>query len=153
MSDFDVSNILEEDTVEITDLDPSIEVSSASLSLGLLKYIRKIPFFANIHTRSTALALLTCVFVLLFLVQPEMPSLSTRVSRTFALDSIYAIDDQPSLSIPGVSSANEVTWIRVSNGKVIVRKARAGAIVWHHCKVQHWFTPPKYAHPTVVICI
>jgi hypothetical protein len=153
MPEFDVRNIQDEDTVEITDLDPLNDDSNASLSFVLLKFIRTIPFFTHTRARSTALALLACVFVLLFLVQPEMPSLPTRVSSTFALDTTYAIYSLPSLSIPRISSAKEVTWIRISNGKVIVRKARAGTIVWHHCKVQHWFTPPKYTHPTVVFCI
>ena len=60
MSDFDISNIQEEDYVEITDLDLQNDGTSTSFSLVLLRFVRKIPLFANTRARSTTLALLAC---------------------------------------------------------------------------------------------
>jgi len=71
MPDFDTSNIQDDDRVEIADLDLQNDGSSTSLSIVLLRFIRKIPLFANTRTRSTALALLTCVLMLLFLTYPD----------------------------------------------------------------------------------
>ena len=153
MSDFDISNIQDEDQVEITDLDPHNDGPSTSVSLVLLKLARKTSLFTNTRTRSTTLALLTCVIMLLFLVQPGLPDVRRQTPGTSAQTTSYAVDLQYTLAIKGTPSAHKVTWINVSNGKVIVIQAGPGRIVWHHCKVQRWFTPPKYAHPIVVICI
>ncbi len=153
MSDFDTSNIQDEDNVEITDLDPQNDGSSTSLSIVLLRLVRKTPLFANTRARSTTLALLACAIMLLFLVQPGLPDIPKKTSSTSALATSNAVDVQSQLHIIGAPSAHNVTWIRISNGKVVVIQASAGTIVWQHCKVQHWFTPPKYSHPTVVMCI
>jgi len=152
MPDFDTSNIQDDDRVEITDLDPQSEGSNTSLSLVLLRFVRKIPLFANTRTRSTALALLTCVLMLLFLVQPGLPDIPRQASSTSALATSYAVDVQSSLSSIGTPPAKKVTWIKISNGIITEIQASPGTIVWHNCKVQHWFIPRKYAHPTVVIC-
>jgi hypothetical protein len=152
MSDFDISNLQDEDQVEITDLDPQDDGSSTSLSLVLLKLARKTPLFANTRARSNTLAMLACVIMLLFLVQPVSPDDRRQTPGTSAQTTSYAVDHQYALAIKGTTSAYNVTWIRVSNGKVIEIQASPGKVVWHHCKVQRWFTPPKYAHPTVVIC-
>jgi hypothetical protein len=152
MPDFDTSNTQDEDWVEITDLDSQNGGFSSSLSLVLLKSIRKIPLFANTRARSTVLALLICMILLLFLVQPGLPDMSRQASSTTALATTSAIDVQSPLPIIGAQSANKVTWIKITNGIIIEIQASPGTIVWHGCKVQHWFIPRKYAHPTVVIC-
>src|SRR5216684_1891294 len=152
MPDFDTSNIQDDDRVEITDLDLQNDGSSTSLSIVLLRFIRKIPLVANTSARSTALALLTCALMLLFLVQPGLPAIPRQASSTSALATSYAVDVQSQLSIIGAPRANKVTWIKISNGIIIEIQASPGTIVWHNCKVQHWFIPRKYAHPTVVIC-
>ncbi len=133
-----------ETEVEITDLDPQNDGSSTSPSLVLLRFVRKLPFLANTRTKNTALALLICGFVLLFLVQPGLPDIPRQAPRTSALSTSYAVDVHSPLSIIGTLSANNVTWIRITNGKLIVIQASPGTIVWHHCKVQRWFIPPKY---------
>lgn len=153
MPDFYNSNLQDEDEVEITDLDSQNDGSSASLSLGLLKLIRKIPLFVNSRTRSTAMTLLTCVIMLLFLVQPGLPDIPRQASSTSVLARFNSTPVHSPLSIIGTPSAKEVTWIRISNVKVVFLKLRDGTMGWHHCIVQHSFTLPNYAHPTVVICI
>ena len=152
MSDFDISNIQDEDQVEITDLDPQTDGSCNSLSLVLLSLARQIPVFASTRTRSTMLAWMACVIMLLFLVQPGLPDVSRQTSRSSAQTTPFAVDAQSPLFIIGSPSAHNVTWIRISNGKEVVIQADPGGIMWHHCKVQRWFTPPKYSHPTVVMC-
>ena len=146
MSDFDFSNIPDEDQVEITDLDPQDGGSGASLSLVLLKLTRKVPLSANTQARYTMLAWLACVIMLLFLIQPGVPECPKTISGTFSTRSSI------STCYLSTTSSHNVTWVRISNGKVIVIQAGAGTVMWHHCKVQRWFTPPKYAHPTVVVC-
>jgi len=54
MPNFDTSNILDDDKVEITDLDPQNDDSRTSLSIVLLRVARKIPFLANTRTKNTA---------------------------------------------------------------------------------------------------
>jgi hypothetical protein len=152
MSDYDISNVQDEDQVEITDLDPQINGFSGPLSLVLLKLARKTPLFANTRVRFTMLAWLACVILLLFLVQPGLPDLRRHTPGSSTQTTSYSIDPQYTLTIKGTTSAHTVTWIRISHGKVVVVYANPGKIVWHHCKVQRWFSPPKYAHPTVVIC-
>jgi hypothetical protein len=152
MSDFYTRNIQDDDRVEITDLDLQNDGSSTSLSIVLLRFIRKIPLFANTRARSTALALLTCVLMLLFLVQPALPATPRQASSTSALATSYAVDVQSPLSIIGAPSANKVTWIKISNGKVIEIQASPGTIVWHNCKRLNWHVPTKYPRPRVVIC-
>ena len=152
MPDYDTSNMQDVDQVEITDLDSQNDGFSGSPSLVLLRSIRKIPLFASTRTRSSALALLTCIILLLFLVQPGLPDISRQSSNTSALTTSSAVDVQFPLPIIGAHSANEITWIKISNGIIIEIQASPGTIVWHNCKVQHWFIPRKYAHPTVVIC-
>ena len=153
MSDFDISNIQDEDYVEITDLDLQNDSTSTSFSFVLLRFVRKIPLFANTRARSTTLALLACAVMLLFLVQPGLPNVPRQTPKTSELASSYAVDVQSPLSILGTPSAHNVTWIKITNGRVIVIQASTGTMVWHHCRVQRWSTSPKYSHPTVVICI
>ena len=152
MSDFDTSNIADEDQVEITDLDPQDEDdgSSASLSFVLLKHARKAPLFANTRARSTTLALLICVFVLLFLVQPDLPSIQALRTRAPAQSS--SLPGQSPLFIIGGSPVKQVTWIKISNGFEIVRQAPAGVIVWYHCKLLNWHVSRKYQLPKMFIC-
>ena len=153
MEDFDISNILDEDYVEITDLDLRNDGTSTSFSLVLLRFVRKIPLCANIRARSTTLALLACAVMLLFLVQPGLPDIPRQAPRTSALATSYAVDVRSPLSIIGTPSAHNVTWVRISKGKVIIIQVSTGTMVWHHCRVQRWSTLSKYSHPTVVICI
>lgn len=146
MPGFDISNIPDGDQVEITDLGPQDDGSRSSLSLVLLKLVRKVPFLGNARTRFTMLAWLACVIMLLFLVQPALPNVPSQTPITSARDLQYP------LAIISTTSSYNVTWVRVSNGKIIVVQASPGRVVWHHCKVQHWFIPPRYAHPIVVKC-
>ena len=150
MSDFDFSNIQDEDQVEITDLEPQDDGSSASLSLVLLKLARKIPLISNTRARSTTLALLICVFVLLFLVQPDLPS--NQALRTRVPTQSSSLPGQSPLFIVDGSSVKQVIWIKISNGVEIVRQAPAGVIVWHHCKFLNWHVPRKYQRPLIFIC-
>jgi hypothetical protein len=152
MSDFDISYVQDEDEIEITDLDPQNNVFSGSLPLVFLKLARKTPLFANIRTRSTMLAWLACVIMLLFLVQSGLHIVQRQTSSSTAQTSSYSINPQYPLAIKGTTPAHSVTWIRISHGKVIAIQANSGKVVWHHCKVQQWHTPPKYAHPLVFIC-
>ena len=152
MPDFDINNIQDNDKVEITDLDPQNDGSSASLSLVLLKFARKIPLFASTRARSTTLALLACAFMLLFLVQPGVPNIPGQPPITSELASSSAEDIQSLLSTTGRPSTQNVTWIKTSFGKVIVIQVNTGTVGWHRCKVQHRSTTPNYAHLTVVIC-
>ncbi len=146
MSDFGIINVSDEDQVEITDLDSLDSGSSVSLSLVLLKLARKAPLFANTRARYTMLAWLACVIILLFLVQPGVPNVLRQTPVHSAHDLQYP------LAIISTTSSHNVTWVRISNGKIIVIPAGAGRVLGHHCKVQRWFTPPKYAHPTIVVC-
>ena len=146
MSDIELGNISDMDQVEITDLDSLDGSSSISLSIVLLKLSRKVPRFENTRARYTMLAWLACVIILLFLVQPGVANVPRQTPVTSARDLQYP------LAIISTTSSHNVTWVRISNGKVIVIPAGAGRAMWHHCKVQRWFTPPKYAHPTVVVC-
>jgi hypothetical protein len=150
MSDFDITNMPNEDQVEITDLDPQDDGSSASLSFVLLKLARKAPLFANTRARSTTLALLICVVVLLFLVQPDLPSI--QALRTQVPTQSSSLPGQSPLFIVDGSSVKQVTWIKISNGVQIVRQAPAGVIVWHHCKLLNWHFPRKYQRPIIFIC-
>ena len=152
MPDFDNSNIEDDDEVEITDLDPQSDGSNTSLSLVLLRFVRKIPLFANIRARSTALALLTCVIVLLFLVQPGLPAIPRQASSTSALARFKFTPVQSPLSSIGAPSASVVNWIKISNGTIIERQARFGVVVWHDCKPRRWRIPRKYQVPPIIIC-
>jgi hypothetical protein len=152
MQDFDISDVRDEDRVEITDLDPQNDGSSTSSYLVLLRLVRKIPLFVNTRARSTTLALLACVIILLFLVQPGLPDISRQTSSTSALATSYAVHVQSPHTIIDAPSAHNVTWIRISNGNVIVIQASTETSVWHYCRVQHSFTLPKNTHPIVVIC-
>ena len=150
MQDFDTSDVLDDDGIEITDLDSVSERSSSSLLLVLLKFVRKIPFLVNTRAKNTALSLLLCGIALLFLLQPDLTSSQASRTRVQATTSSLLLAS-PAFIVDG-SSPREVTWIKISNGIIIEIQASPGTIVWHGCKVQHWFIPHKYAHPTVVIC-
>ncbi len=147
MSYFDTSNRQDEDHIEITDLDPQDgSGSGASLSIVLLRLTRKVPLLDKPQSRFTILAWLVCVIMLLFLVQPGLPDVPRQIPITSARNLEFP------LAIINTTSEHNVIWIKVSHGKVIVIQAGSGRIVWHRCKVQRWFIPPKYAHSTVVIC-
>jgi hypothetical protein len=150
MPNFDTSNILDDDKVEITDLDPQNDDSSTSLSIVLLRVARKIPFLANTRTKNTALSLLMCGFALLFLVQPDLTSGQASGTRAAAQSSSLLVQS-PSFIVEG-SSTKEVIWIKYSNGIEIVRQAPIGIIVWQHCKLRNWHVPRKYPRPIVVFC-
>lgn len=150
MQDFDTSDILDDDEIEITDLDHQTESSSTAPSLVLLKFVRKIPFMANTQAKNTALSLLLCGIALLFLLQPDLNS--SQASRTRVPDTTSSLLVASPFFIVDGSSPREVTWIKISNGVEIVRQAPAGVIVWHHCKLLLWHVPRKYSRPTVVIC-
>jgi hypothetical protein len=150
MPDFDTGNILDDDKVEITDLDLQNDGSSTSPSLVLLRFVRKIPFLGNTRTKNTALALLICVFVLLFLVQPDLPSIQAVRTRVPAQSSSLLV--QSPMFIVAGSSVKQVIWIKISNGVETVRQAPVGIIVWHHCKLLKWHGPRKYQRPIVFFC-
>jgi hypothetical protein len=152
MLDLGSGNIQDDDEVEITDLDPQSDGSNTSLSLVLLRFVRKKPLFANTRARSTALALLTCVIVLLFLVQPGLPAIPRQASSTSALARFNSTPVQSPISIIGAPSASVVTWIKISNGTIIERQARFGVVVWHDCKPRRWRIPRKYQVPPIIIC-
>ena len=149
MPDFDIGNIQDEDQVEITDLDPQNDGFSGSLSLVLLKLARKTPL-ANTRARSTMLACLACLIMLLFLVQPDLTAIQALRTLVPAQSSSQLVRS-PMLIVAG-SSVKQVTWIKISNGVEIVRQAPVGIIIWHHCKMLHWHIPRKYPRPIVVIC-
>jgi len=150
MSDFDISNIQDEGQVEITDLDPQVDGSSASVAIALLEFARKIPFLRNIRTKNTTMALLICVFVLLFMVQPDVSSIQALRTQVPAQSS-YLLVQSPLLIVTG-SQVKQVTWIKIINGVAIVRQAPPGIIVWHHCKLLIRRFPRKYQRPTIFIC-
>jgi hypothetical protein len=147
MQDFDASDVLDDDEVEISDLDSVSERSSSSL---LLKFVRKIPFLVNTRAKNTALSLLLCGIALLFLLQPDLTSSQASGTRVQATTSSLLVES-PAFIVDG-SSPREVTWIKIANGVEIVRQAPAGVIIWHHCKLLMWHIPRKYSRPTVVIC-
>ena len=150
MQNFDTSDLLDEDEIEITDLDSPGESSSIPLSVVLLRFVRRIPFLANTHTKNTALALMMCAIVLLFLVQPDLPS--TQVSGTQVAARSSSLLVASSAFIVVGSSPRQVIWIKISNGVETVLQAPAGIIVWHGCKLLNWHIPPKYTRPMIVIC-
>jgi hypothetical protein len=150
MSDFDISNIQDEDQVEITDLDPQDDVSLYSLSLVLLRLARKTPLFADTRTRSTMLAWLACMIMLLFLVQPDLSSIQAIRTRVPAQSSSLLVRS-PKFIVAG-SSVKQVIWIKISNGVETVRQVPFGIIVWHHCKLLHWHGPRKYQVPIIFFC-
>jgi hypothetical protein len=152
MQDFDNRDVPDDDGVEITDLDSKSESSSTSLSLVLLRFVRKIPFLANTHAKNTALALLICVTVLLFLVQPGLPSLSRQTSSTLVPATSSSVPVQSPSSIVYVSSLHEVTWIEDSNGIDVVRRGNVETVVWQNCRQHHLLISSKTQRPILLIC-
>jgi len=149
MPDFDIGNVQDEDQVEITDLDPQDDGFSGSLSIVLLKLARKTPF-VNTRDRSTMLAWLACLIMLLFLVQPDLTSI--QASRTQVPAQFSSLLVRSPMFIVAGSSVKQVTWIKISNEVEIVRQAPVGIIVWHYCKMLHWHIPRKNPRPIVIIC-
>jgi hypothetical protein len=150
MQDFDSSEVLDDDGVEISDLDSPGERSSSTPSVVLLKFARKLPFLANTRAKNSALSLLLCGITMLFLLQPDLTSSQASLTSVPAASSSLLVAS-PAFIVDG-SSPREVTWIKISNGVEIVRQAPAGVIVWHHCKLLIWHIPRKYSRPTVIIC-
>ncbi len=134
MQDFDTSDVQDDDGIEITDLDPQSESSSTSPSLVLLRFARKIPFLANTRAKSTALSLLMCGVVLLFLVQPGLPSVPSHASNTPVLTTSCSVTDQSPSSIVFVSSVKVTTWVKVSVSLDEVCQARDGIEFCQFCK-------------------
>jgi hypothetical protein len=141
MFDFDVSNVQDDDGIEITDLDSQSESSSTSLSIALLKFARKIPFLANTRAKSTALSLLMCGIMLLFLVQPGLPSIPSQASGTPVFAASYSQS-----SIERFYSKNAVVCIKLPNG-ILVKRKLGGTIAW-----QGWYFPNKYPLPKSITC-
>jgi hypothetical protein len=151
MQDFDTRDLLNDDEVEITDLDSPDDSSSSSLPTVLLRFARKTPLLANTRIKNTALALLGCAIVLLFLVQPGLPGRAeTSIHSSLATSHTAVVQSAPS-SIDGHRS-RIVTWINISTGVVIINQASPGTIGWHYCKVQRRFTLTKSPHSTLVRC-
>ncbi|HXX79188.1 MAG TPA: hypothetical protein VEI53_11880 [Ktedonobacteraceae bacterium] len=151
MSDFDISNIQDLDRVEITDLDVQARGFSDSVTIPLLRFTRTLPFISNPRGRFTLLVYLICAVMLLFMIQPALPGIPKQPSGTSTHEIQYPLAVYP-FTIKHTSSAHPVTWIRISNGQIIVVQASPGETAWHQCKVQRGFTPLKYAHSTFVVC-
>jgi hypothetical protein len=151
MSDFDISTKQYEDQVEITDLDAQVDGFKDSVSILLLRFVRSLPFGNQPRGRFILLIYFMCIVVLLFMIQPGLPAMPEHFTGTSAHELQYPLAVYP-FTMKDTSSAQSVTWIRISDGRVITVQAAPGKIVWHHCKLQRLLVPPKYAHPTVVIC-
>ncbi len=151
ISDFDISNIQDLEQVEITDLDAQAEGFGDSVFICFLRIARSLPFINGPRGRFILLIYFMCVVMLLFMIQPGLPSMPEHLAGTSAHELQYPLAVYP-FTNKDTFSAQNVTWIRISNGQAIIVQAGPGKIVWHHCKLQRLFVPPKYAHPTVVIC-
>ena len=151
MPDFDTSNVQGEDQVEITDLDSEVDGSSASVSIFLLRFARKLTLFNDPQSRFTLIIYLMCAVMLLFMIQPGLPANPKQTSGTSVHELHYPLAVYP-FTIKNTSPAHNVTWIRISNGRVIVVQFTPGSNAWYNCKVQRSFSPPKYTHATFVIC-
>ncbi len=134
MQDFEKRE-MQDDGVEITDLDPQSESSSTSLSLVLLRFVRKIPFLANTRAKNTALALLICVIALLFLVQPGMPSIPRQASSTPVLATTSSPMIRCLTSVVDIVVVDKETWFKAPYGIVLVRQASDGSLLWQHLKL------------------
>lgn len=150
MQDIDTSDLLDDDKVEITDLDPQNDGTSASLPIVLLWFVRTLPFLANRRAKNTTLSLLICGFALLFLVQPDFTS--GQASRTRVTTQSSSLLVQSPVFIVQGSPAREVTWIKISNGVELVRHAPVGIIVWQHCKLLNNRLLRKYLQQRIFIC-
>jgi hypothetical protein len=151
MSDFDISNIQDEGQVEITDLDPEVDDTSASVSILFLRFVRKLTLCKDPRDRFILLVYLTCAVIVLFMIEPDLPVMPKQTSGTSAQELHDPLAIYPFV-IKDTSSAHTETWIRISNGQIIVIQAIPGKIGWHNCKVQRRYTPPKYVHPLFVVC-
>ncbi len=152
MQDFENKDVQDDDRVEITDLDPQGESSGTSLSLVLLRFVRKIPFLANTRAIDTTLALLICVIVLLFLVQPGMPSIPRQASSTPVLATTSSSPIRCQISVGGMAVANNEIWLRTPDGIVLVRQASDGSLLWQYSKLQRVFVTGQDSHPVLLIC-
>jgi hypothetical protein len=152
MQDFENRDVQDEDGVEITDLDPQGESSSTSLSLVLLRFVRKTPFLANTRAIDTTLALLICVIVLLFLVQPGVPSIPRRASSAPVLATASSSTIRCLTSVLRIVVANKETWYKAPDGIVLVRQASDGSSLWQYFKLQRVFVTGQDSHPVLQIC-
>ena len=150
-SDIDISNMQDLNQVEITDLDAQADGFEDAASMRLLRFARSLPFINEPWGRCILLIYCLCVVAMLFMIQPELPAMTDQFVGTPAHELQYPLAIYP-FTIQDTSSAHTVTWIRISNGQIIPVQAGPGKIVWHHCSIKHWFAPPKYAHPTVLVC-
>ena len=150
MSDFDIGNIQDLDQVEITDLDGQFAGFGDALSIRALRVVRRLPFMNDPRGRFIPLMYGMCAVVLLFMVQPGLPAM-TEPLATQAHELQYPVAIYP-FTVQDTSPSQHVTWIRTSNGRIITLQSATGRIAWHHCKVQHWFAPPKYTHTLILVC-
>ena len=152
MSDFDISNIHDLDQVEITDLDAQSGGFGDAVSIRLLRFARSLPYVKETRGKFILLMYCMCVVVLLFMIQPGLPAMTEQFAGTQVHDLQYPLAVYYPFTIQDTASEQNVTWIRTSNGRIITFQNAPGRIVGHHCRVRHWFAPPKYAHPLVVVC-
>ncbi len=151
MRDFDNSNIQDWDKLEITDLDAQVDDFRDTVSTRLLRFTRSLPFINEPRGKFILMIYCMCVVLLLFMIQPGLPAMTEQFAGTPAHELQYPLAIYP-FTIQGTSSTQPVTWIRISNGQIITVQAGPGKTVWHHCRIRRWFSPPKYAHPRVMIC-
>jgi len=151
MSDFDISDIQGDVQVEITDLDPEVDGSSATLSIQLLRFARKLPLFNDPRGRFTLLVYLICAVVLLCMKQPGLPVLPKQPSGNSLPGLQYSLARNP-LSMSDTTLEKSITWMRSSNGQIIVVQTVPGNNMWHHCKVEHGYASHIYTHLTFVVC-
>ncbi len=151
MSDFDISDIQDLDQVEITDLDGQVDGFGNAISTGLLRFTRSMPFINEPQGKFILLIYCMCIVALLFMIQPGLPAIPEQFAGTPSHELRYPLAIYP-FTIQDTSSAQNVTWIRISNGQIITLQIAPGKIAGYHCKVRHWFAPPRYVHPMIIVC-
>lgn len=151
MSDFDISNIQDLNHIEITDLDTQVDGFSDTVSLRLLRFARALPIINEPRGKIVLLVYMMCAVMLLFMIQPDLPAIPKQTSGIASHELQYPLAIYPFI-VKHTSSARPETWIRVSNGQIIIVQTSTGETASHQCKVQRGFTPLKYAHSTFVVC-
>ena len=101
MSDFDISKIQDLDQVEITDLDLQAGGFSDSVTMLLLRFTRTLPFINNPRGKCTLLVYLMCAVMLLFMIQPGLPAIQSKLQELHHMKSNIHLPFIPLLlSIP-----------------------------------------------------
>lgn len=152
MSDFDISNIQDPNQVEITDLDAQSGGFGDAVSIRLLRFVRSLPYVKESRGRFILLMYCMCLMVLLFMIQPGLPTITEHFVGPQAHDLQYPLAVYYPFTIQDTASEQNVTWIRTSDGHIITLQIAPGRFVGRHCRVRHWFAPPKYAHPMIMTC-